>query len=165
MARLQAIGIVTFKGVEYPGPHEPLINSELFDDVQQILDSRNVAEERRVIHDHYLKGSLFCRRCSSRLIFSRNRGHGGVYDYFFCVGRQRRNGCPQPHSAVETIERQVIAYYYREIQIPDDIIKGARAFVHRQIEEQRQEIEHQAARQEKQLAKLEHAPALSSAQS
>ena len=151
------IGVVTFKGAQYPGRHEQLIIKGLFHRVQEILDSRTVARERRVVHEHYLKGCLFCRRCGSRLIFSRNRGHGGVYDYFFCVGRQRRNGCPQPHSSVEAIEREVIAYYYREIQLPDVIIKGAREHVHSQIEEQRREVERQAARQERQLVKLEQA--------
>ncbi|MEO7147222.1 MAG: recombinase family protein, partial [Terrimesophilobacter sp.] len=53
-------GIVRYKGAEHPGEHEPLIDTDTWQQVQALLDSRKIASERRRTHDHYLKGSLFC---------------------------------------------------------------------------------------------------------
>ncbi|MEO8352597.1 MAG: DUF1553 domain-containing protein, partial [Chthoniobacteraceae bacterium] len=54
-------------------------------------------------HHHYLKGSLWCAECGSRLIYSRSTGNGGTYDYFFCVGRQRGNNCTQKYVSAEIV--------------------------------------------------------------
>ena len=55
------------------------------------LASQKRCGERDRIHEHYLKGSLRCGQCYSRLLFTKVTGHGGTYDYFFCLGRQRGN--------------------------------------------------------------------------
>lgn len=57
------LGYVDYDGEEIQGRHQPLIDEDLFDTVQEILDSRTTAKERRRVHHHYLKGSLFCGRC------------------------------------------------------------------------------------------------------
>lgn len=95
------VGIVTWGGVQYPGRHEPLVSVELFSTVQAMLSARDRAQDRRRRHHHFLKGSLFCARCGSRLSFTRTRGHGGEYDYFYCLGRhERREEC--------SVESQVV---------------------------------------------------------
>ena len=71
------VGIVTYKGVEYQGRHEPLIDRQTFDRVQDLLDSRVKAGEKQRIHQHYLKGTIFCRCCQSRLSLTYANGHGG----------------------------------------------------------------------------------------
>lgn len=57
------IGRITYKGEEYPGRHEPLVDEDLFDEVQSVMKARAAAGERRRVHHHYLKGSVFCGRC------------------------------------------------------------------------------------------------------
>src|SRR5207248_760429 len=57
------LGYVTYKDEEVQGRHQPLIDDDLFDRVQDLLESRATAKERRRSHHHYLKGSLFCGRC------------------------------------------------------------------------------------------------------
>jgi hypothetical protein len=52
------IGIVTYKGVQYPGRHQPLICPAVFERVQAVLDAHNTAGERHRTHHHYLKGSV-----------------------------------------------------------------------------------------------------------
>lgn len=61
------IGQVPYKGAVHPGAHEPLIDIETWQHVQALLDARGAAAERRRKHDHYLKGSLFCGSCGSRM--------------------------------------------------------------------------------------------------
>ena len=108
------IGRFTWGGVEYQGTHEPLVAIETFATVQAQLTAKNTAGERTQNHEHYLKGTITCGRCGSRLIFSRNKGrHGGVYDYFVCLGRHRKRvPCDLPYVSVADIEDQVERYYH-----------------------------------------------------
>jgi site-specific DNA recombinase len=77
-------GIVTYRGKQYPGRHEPLISQELFDEVQAVLQAHCLAGERDRKHQNYLKGTIRCGTCGCRLVYSRNKGNGGHYEYFVC---------------------------------------------------------------------------------
>ena len=111
------VGVISFRGVEYEGTHESLITSELFYRVQQQLDAKRIAEERHRTHHHYLKGALWCGHCDSRMMFTQNKGRGGVYDYFICTGRhERRTDCTVGYVGAERIEDSIVRYY-RQIQL------------------------------------------------
>jgi site-specific DNA recombinase len=96
------LGYVDYDGEEIQGRHELLIDEDLFDTVQEILDSRTTAKERRRVHHHYLKGSLFCGRCrregiKRRMIIQQTtNSKGAEYTYFFCRGRQK-GACQAPY--------------------------------------------------------------------
>src|SRR4051794_40582564 len=64
-------GYVTYEGEEFKGRHEALIDDDLFEDVQSILETRAMAKERRRVHHHYPKGSLFCGHCKENGITQR----------------------------------------------------------------------------------------------
>ena len=123
------IGIVTYKGEQYPGRHEPLISEELFSRVQDLLDARGFAGERRRRNHHYLKGSLFCGRCWDqdpqtlrRLIIQRAVGRaGGEYFYFFCRGVQDHI-CDAPYSNQARVEDAVVEHY-RTIRFTPEFIQ------------------------------------------
>ncbi len=87
------VGTVTFRGVQYKGRHEPIVDKALFERVQTVLRVKATTGEKTSKHHHYLKGTVFCGECHSRLVFSRNRGNGGSYDYFKCMGRQNGVDC------------------------------------------------------------------------
>jgi len=105
------VGLISWKGIEYPGRHEPLVSIETFATVQAILQSRAVTHERPSKHQHYLRGSLFCKRCESPMGFVRAKGRSAQYDYFFCWSRHRGTGCDLPYISAERIESQVEACY------------------------------------------------------
>ncbi len=68
------VGRVTFKGVEYQGRHQPLVPESLFDRVQEVLRMHNQAGEKRRAYNHYLKSSIYCAHCGSRLCLTNARG-------------------------------------------------------------------------------------------
>jgi DNA invertase Pin-like site-specific DNA recombinase len=70
------IGLVTWRGVQHEGTHEPLISRELFYRVQAVLDSHLAGEKRRK-NPHYLRGSIYCGACGSRLCFDRKTNRHG----------------------------------------------------------------------------------------
>jgi site-specific DNA recombinase len=107
------LGLFKWGGTEYQGTHESLVSIETFATVQAIMASRRRSGEKSRTHPHYLKGTIVCGRCGSRMIFSRNRGKlGTLYDYFVCIGRHtKRNSCRLPHIPVANIEDELAAYY------------------------------------------------------
>ncbi|MEV6558326.1 recombinase family protein [Nocardia sp. NPDC051756] len=127
------IGYVVWKGETYPGRHEPLIEHELFDRVQDVLRRRSANGNRDRVHDHYLKGFLFCPRCRgreevSRLVYSESTGRNGTrYPYFICR-RSKEGLCDLPALPVEAVE-EAVASHYRTLQLPSDFTSSTRALL------------------------------------
>ncbi len=124
------VGFVTYKGEVYPGRHEPIVGQELFDRVQDVLEARSARGNRDRVHQHYLKGMLFCDRCrragrTSRLVYNSVRGNNGTrYAYFVCRGRQD-GFCDVPHLAVELVEDAIVEHY-RGLRLPKDFAAEVR---------------------------------------
>jgi site-specific DNA recombinase len=103
-------GTVSYRDKQYPGRHEPLISQELFDRAQAVLQAHRLAGERDRKHQHYLKGTIRCGTCGSGLTYSRNKGNGGIYEYFVCPRNQRRE-CPQGYQPVDLVEAAIEEHY------------------------------------------------------
>jgi site-specific DNA recombinase len=103
-------GFVTHQGHVYEGRHEALVSQELFDKVQAVLVAHRHSGERDRRHLHYLKGTIRCGTCGSQLVYSRNKGNGGVYEYFVCP-RNQRGECPQSYQPVDLVEAAIEDYY------------------------------------------------------
>ena len=74
---------VTFQGVEYPGKHEPLVDSQTWQTVQAMLDSHRYGERQR-IHNHFLKSTVVCGQCGARLsVQNAKNSKGTIYPYFW----------------------------------------------------------------------------------
>jgi site-specific DNA recombinase len=103
-------GVVSYNGKQYPGRHEPLVSQDLFDQVQAVLKAHGLSGERDRKHQHYLKGTIRCGTCGSRLVYSRNKGNGGHYEYFVCP-RNQRGECPQRYQPVDLVEAAIEDHY------------------------------------------------------
>ena len=115
-------GIVKYKGVEYDGAHEKLVDAETWDLVQSILASR-LNGERNLKHPHFLKGSLYCAYCGERIIVSNEKKKNGtVYPYFVCGGRhsKRRKDCKTRAVLIDVVEKE-IERIYDNYQLPGEI--------------------------------------------
>jgi DNA invertase Pin-like site-specific DNA recombinase len=131
------IGIVVYCGKRVPGRHKRLIDPDTFDRVQALLSARSVAGDRPHKHQHYLRGTLYCAECGGRLLYSKHRGNGGVYEYFCCIGRRtRRQGgtCKSRHYHAQQIE-DAIAEHYRTVHVPKPVREAIWADVRRDADE------------------------------
>jgi DNA invertase Pin-like site-specific DNA recombinase len=115
-------GVVRYMKVEYPGRHEPLVSEETWDRVQQVLTAKGLAREKQHKHNHYLKGSVYCEKCKSRLIITNARSHSGkIYPYFVCIGRhQKRNDCTMKAVLIERVE-ELVEEHYRTIELKPEL--------------------------------------------
>lgn len=138
-------GIVKYKGVEYQGSHEALVDTEMWDKVQSILASR-LNGERSLKHPHFLKGSVYCAYCGERMLVTNvTKKNGMVYPYFYCAGRHsgRRKDC-KTHSVLISVVEEKIEKIYDSYQLPSDV----RLLLESHIEEI---IAHEKAKYDKEL--------------
>jgi site-specific DNA recombinase len=111
------LGYITYQGIEYQGRHEPLITPDLFERVQKILYTQRGAGTRQRVHDHYLKGTVWCARCTRRLILRPSTSKtGNRYFYYICRGVQEHD-CDLPALPVAKVEHAV-TNHYTNITIP-----------------------------------------------
>jgi site-specific DNA recombinase len=114
------IGIVRYRGVQYAGRHEPLVSVQTWQRVQEILAAHSQAGDRPRIHNHYLKGTVYCGakdengvECGSRLIVTHARSRSGrIYPYFVCSSRHnKRSGCTFKAVLIDEVEDKIIEHY------------------------------------------------------
>ena len=109
-------GIVTFQGVEYPGKHEPLVDSQTWQTVQTILASRRYGERQR-IHNHFFKSTVVCGQCGARLsVQNAKNSKGTIYPYFVCARRCRLHDCAFRAVLIDVVEDRMVDLY-RTIQL------------------------------------------------
>lgn len=114
--------MVTYKGVEHPGSHEPLVSAETWEKVQTILASR-VNGERNFKHPHFLKSSIYCACCGERMMVSNEKKKDGtVYPYFVCAGRhsKRHPECTTKAVLISAVE-EAIEQIYVSYQLPVEV--------------------------------------------
>ena len=107
-------GIVTYNGAEYPGKHTSIIDEPTWDKVQELLQSNQNGERKR-IHDHYLKSTVYCGKCGARLIICNSKSRSGNrYPYFVCSAKNnKRNDCDQRALLIDDVADSIAALYER----------------------------------------------------
>lgn len=115
------IGYVAWRGVEYPGAHEPLTDLDTFERVQFVLRGHRQSSARPQRHTPNLAGTLYCARCESKLIYAVSTGRrGGRYAYWRCFGQQQRTtDCDLPNLPHVKVEAVVASQWHREQLAPE----------------------------------------------
>lgn len=81
------------------------------------------------------------------------KGNGGIYPYFFCLGRQSGNGCDQPYLCVGDVEEQVASFYASQSLAATDSQKLRLAF-RTQLKADQKVLTAEAVRQGSRLEEL-----------
>ena len=78
-------GYIIWNGNEYEGNHEPIINEELFNEVQAKLKRRYKAGQRKT-HDHLFKGMIRCADCGCLITWEtqKKRHYGHCKGFKLC---------------------------------------------------------------------------------
>jgi site-specific DNA recombinase len=149
------VGIVTLKGAKRRGRHTAIIDPETFAKVQQVLDAHRASGDRSHKHSHYLVGSqLRCKHCGTRLGYSRNRGNGGVYEYFTCLSRVSMQGsCGALYFRAHLVERAIERKYKTYLITPEQQAV-IREVLHAHAETSRKVARDDAARHERRVREL-----------
>ena len=105
-------GLVKFQGAYHPGRHEPLVDERTWQQVQDTLAAHKNGERTRR-HPHYLKGTVYCGTCGSRMgVTIAKAASDERYPYFMCLGRHsKRTDCTQKSVFIDEVEEQIAQYY------------------------------------------------------
>jgi site-specific DNA recombinase len=147
-------GTVRYMDVEYDGRHPRLVTPQVWQRVQEVLaDHRNGEKQRS--HRHYLKSSLYCGRCGSRLIVTNAKsGSGRIYPYFICIGRhQKRNDCTLKAVPIDVVE-ELVAEHYATIQLEPELREAIEQQLQRDLIEHYREAKAERARLAKERVRL-----------
>ncbi|MGO1316023.1 MAG: recombinase family protein [Cellulomonadaceae bacterium] len=139
-------GDVVYKGVRYDGDHPRLVEPEVWLTVQGVLRAHNQSGDRTQTHDHYLKGTVFCGQCESRLMINHARSNSGtIYPYFVCTGRhQKTTDCTQRALHTTDVEA-LIEDYYQGIRIPSETVAVLRETLNVELDRLTASASHEAA--------------------
>ena len=148
-------GLVCFNGGYHPGKHTPLVSEETWRKVQDILSS-HVCGERERKHPHFLKSTVYCGACGSRLIIQYAKSKSGLrYPYFSCAGRHdKRNDCKQKSVLIETVE-VLIEQLYDAISLKPEARTELEAWINTEIDKAAREFEAERRDLELEKDKLE----------
>jgi site-specific DNA recombinase len=120
------VGEVWYGDTPYPGKHEPLIDRELWDQVQAIRARRRRGKAAgRKPHRVYLLARLVrCSHCGLKLVSQTSRGkgrRGAAIPYHYCPSRRRAMDCPTQGTWIrmDVVEPQVATLVER-LQLPED---------------------------------------------
>jgi site-specific DNA recombinase len=151
------MGLVRYRGVLYPGKHEPIVSPATWHGVQDLLAAKNLAGEKQREHPHYLRGTIYCGGCGARLLVCHAKGrHGGVYPYFICSGRQRdKTSCTQRAIRIEEVEERIAAYYGTHVQLTDEEATQVRDFLIEELSKLRASAGRERRVQTRRLVKLQ----------
>jgi DNA invertase Pin-like site-specific DNA recombinase len=116
------MGEIRYRGVVYAGAHQPLVDPTTWHRVQDILSANDIGGTHQRVNTHYLRGSLFCGHCNSRLMLTNVRNsYGTVYPYYVCSGRFRRvTDCTRQAMRVDALE-QLVEGEYRTIALRPEL--------------------------------------------
>jgi hypothetical protein len=93
------------------GLHEPLVEEELFDRVQEIRAWRTrVLQPGKPSEDYLLRKLLYCERFGARMHGTRG-SRAGVRRYL-CSTRRYSKGCGQPITPAEPLEAQLVEWLH-----------------------------------------------------
>lgn len=141
--------------MKIPGAHPQLIDQDTFDRVQHVLGAHNKAGEKRRVHHHYLKGSIYCGKCGSRLCITKAKNrHGTEYMYFFCLGNYRRlTDCNQGAIPLDLVEAR-IEQKWRHVRLDPKYADVIQQAVHQELAGSRERNEKEATQATRRITTL-----------
>ena len=85
LKRKSLTGCIVYKGVEYPGQHEPIISLERWEEAQEEFESRSVVRKES---NYLLTGLLVCGECGAKMRYQKWDKHTGECK-LICYSQQK----------------------------------------------------------------------------
>ena len=110
-------GDFIWDGELYEGKHEPLISKELWCKVQEVLEGKNSAKEKRKSHNFAFSRLLKCGHCGCSMTGEMKKGK---YVYYHCTGY--RGNCGEPYVREKVIGEQ-FAEFLKNLEFDEEILE------------------------------------------
>lgn len=100
------MGVLPFKGQEYPGKHKQMITKEEFNRVQQIIDPSHTTRPKDKTYNFQLRNLFLCGECGFAITveqkqkYIKSTSETKTYIYYHCTGKNKNIKCTQPKTHV-----------------------------------------------------------------
>ena len=137
------VGRVRHKDMTYPGEHQAIVESSLWDEVQAALavNHRSRGNRSRSTTPAPLRGIIRCGHCDAGMTPTFTRKNGRTYRYYLC-GHAAKNGrktCPVRTVPAGDVEAVVLAQVQRVFRSPE--VRGpSLAFIQRREQDDLQRL-------------------------
>ena len=99
-----------------------------------MLGTHRTAADATQIHDHYLKGTLFCGQCGSRLLVEGQERPGVIYPYLCASRHGGRGDCTRQAMMIEHIEH-LVERLYDHVQIDSETRQALSSMLHTKFDQ------------------------------
>lgn len=142
------LGLVKWDGETYPGKHEPIIDKETFDRVQDILAGRTVKTPTRGNPEFAYRGIFRCARCGCLMSPYLVKG---TYIYYACTGFK---GCKRQGLREDAITDQ-ISMQLQGLRIKPEVMEMLRKALRESFGNQKTEHEERTSLLKAERSRLE----------
>jgi hypothetical protein len=97
-------GAIRYKGELYEGKHEPIVTTQLFERVQEVMRAKRRPKSSRTLKPYTYRGAFRCEECDCLITTETQKGH----NYLRCT--KRRGTCSQKYVREEEIQEQIIGH-------------------------------------------------------
>ena len=117
------IGKYLFNGQEVTGGCEAIVSEEVFNAVQERLDSvKHAPAAQKANHEYLLSGKAFCGYCGERLIGECGKSKtGAMYYYYSCGNKKRHHNCKKKNEKKGFLEWYVVEQTVEYVLTPERI--------------------------------------------
>ena len=125
------VGEYIYNGEVVQGLAEPLIDSAVFEAVQQRIKSvaRAPAAAKAKV-DYLLQGKAFCGNCGAPMVGESGRSHTGVKHYYYaCADKKKLHTCRKKNERKDFIEWYVVEQTMEYVLTPARAARVAKAVV------------------------------------
>ena len=119
------IGRIVWREKVYAGKHQPIVPTDLFYRVQEVLKSRSVDTGEKGRLEFLLRGVAYCRPCNRRLT-------GEIHprgSYYRCLPNINQQKCSERYVPVKHLDGQLEALYER-LQPPKEFLELLKTEMH-----------------------------------
>ncbi len=118
------IGVLRFSDVINHNGFPPILSKEVFENMQQHLQSKKKPQgQRRENGDYLLTGKLFCGYCGSYMVGVSGTSKTGVLHYYYaCQKKRSEHTCKKENVRRDWLERR-IAELTKAAVLQDDVIE------------------------------------------
>uniref|UniRef100_A0AAU8B6J4 Integrase n=1 Tax=Dulem virus 39 TaxID=3145757 RepID=A0AAU8B6J4_9CAUD len=108
LKRKSNIGMIEYKGIEYKGLHEPIVDEETFYNAQECMKKRST--NSHVSNNHILTGLCWCGVCGARMRYHKWNGNHRLVCYSRIKGKPymcKDENCTNKIVMAKTVEDEV----------------------------------------------------------
>jgi site-specific DNA recombinase len=142
-------GDFDFDGKTYRGTYEPIITTELWQQVQDVFQRRLGRRRQKQKHDFAFSGLIGCGHCGCSLVGELKKGK---YVYYHCTGNKGK--CPEPYVREEVLETEFAAALKR-LKFDADVLSWVKQALRQSHADECREHEQTIARLQAEQTKLQ----------